>query len=117
MMPPNSRGYQPPRQTAPAGPIQSDMEQALSNLPDQVADALLKWRMATLEREKTDAKLYLSFKVGGGKRTGDDLKAMVRDDDEHFRTVLEEAKAESNFVRLNERLLAWKKLASMRAAF
>jgi hypothetical protein len=97
--------------------IQSTIEIQLDKLPDLVAQALEVWRMATLEREKTEALLYLQFKGKGDKRTADELKAMVRSDSSRYEAVLKEIRAESDYTRLYERLLSFKKQASLRTAF
>lgn len=95
----------------------SQIADALEKLPDQVADSLLSWRRATLEREKLEAILFLRFKGGEFKRTGSEIEAMVQSDGGRFEACLNEAKAESEYNRLNERLLSFKKLASLRVAF
>lgn len=94
-----------------------ELEQALFNLPDQVADALVKWRTASLERERAEAKLYLHFKSEGDKRTSDEIKAMVRSDSGRYEVVLKEIEAEVEYNRLNDRLLSFKKMASLRVAY
>ena len=93
------------------------IEQSLDELPEQVADALQAWRLASLEREKLEALLYLKFKAGEGKRTSDEIKAMVRSDGERYAASLTELKAEVQYQRLYERLLSVKRLASLRTAF
>jgi hypothetical protein len=95
----------------------ADIDRTLNETPDLIANALETWRMATLEREKIEALLYLQFKGDGEKRTADELKAMVRSDGSRYRVVLDEIKAESEYTRLYERLLAAKKAASLRTAF
>lgn len=93
------------------------IEENLGELPDQVADALERWRLSSLEREKLEALLYLRFKGGEGKKTSDEIKAMVRSDGERYTACLTELKAEANHQRLYERLLSFKRLASLRTAF
>ena len=93
------------------------IEQNLDELPDAVANALERWRMASLQREKLEALLYLRFKADAGKRTSDELKAMVKADGGHYSASLAEIKAEIEYNRLYERLLSTKKLASLRTAF
>ena len=97
--------------------IKSDLEAGLEKLPDEVADALLRWRLATLDREKTEALIYLKFKGEGEKRTADELKMMVRADSGRYAAVLREVRAESDYTRLYERLMSFKKSASLRTAF
>ena len=96
--------------------MKSDLESALENLPDQIADALTKWRKATLEREKIEGLLYARLK-GEDKRTGDEIKALIKSDPDRYAAVLVELTAESNYTRLYERLLSFKKLADHRTAF
>ena len=99
------------------GSRNADLEKSLEELPDKVADALLAWRRTTLEREKLEAILFLRFKGGEFKRTGSEIEAMVQSDGGRFEACLNEAKAESDYRRLDERLMSWKKLASLRTAF
>ncbi len=94
-----------------------EIEQELIDLPEMVADSLLKWRTKTLEREKTDALLYLRFKAGEPGRTATEIKALINSSEGHFSANLEEAKAESRYTFLNEKLMAAKKVASLRTAF
>jgi hypothetical protein len=97
--------------------LKTDLEESLEQLPDKVASSLLKWRKATLERERIEAILYLQYKAGVEKRTQDEIKALVRQDGGRYQSVLDEAVAESEHTRLNERLMCAKKEASMRTAF
>lgn len=99
------------------GLINTDLEDSLSQLPDKVADALQKWRIATLEREKCEALLYMGFKGGQVDRTATEIKALINGSGERYSCVLDEIKAESEYVRLNEKLMAIKKEMSMRTAF
>lgn len=99
------------------GLLNADLETALGELPDKVADALKEWRVATLEVEKTEALLYLKHRGGNFKRTADEIKAMVKSDQGRYEVCLKEALAESEYNRLNERLMSWKKLASLRTAY
>jgi hypothetical protein len=99
------------------GSQNAGLEQSLDQLPDLVADALQAWRLASLEREKLEALLYLRFKGGEGKKTSDEIKAMVRSDGERYTKCLAELLAETNYQRLLERLYSVKKLAALRTAF
>jgi hypothetical protein len=99
------------------GLINSDLENELQALPDKVADALLNWRLATLDREKTDALLYASIKGADKGLTATEIKAMIQGDQGHYNAVLAEIKAESEYKRTDEILMAKKKLASLRTAF
>lgn len=96
-----------------------NLEQVLSDLPEKVASKLEAWRMSTLNREKTEAILYLRFKgaTDGQKRTSDEIKAMIREDGERYQAVLAEIKAESAYNLANETLMCAKKKASLRTAF
>lgn len=94
-----------------------DTEKQLEDLPDRVADALQAWRIASLEREKLEALLYMRFKGSGEKRTSDEIKAMVRSDALRYEASLKEIGAEVNYNRLYERLMSVKKVASLRTAF
>jgi len=92
-------------------------EKDLLELPDKIADSLVAWRTATLNREKADAVLFLRFKGGEEKRTSDEIKAMVRVDGGRYDLVLKEIMAESEYNRLNEKLMSAKKICSLRTAF
>lgn len=96
---------------------QQTVEQDLSELPDRVADAQRAWKTKEQEVKHEAARLFLSFKAKGLERTGMELKAMVQSDPGYYQLCLDAVVAESEFTRLNEKLLASKKLASMRAAF
>lgn len=89
----------------------------LGTLPDRVADAQMAWKTKEAEVKRDAARLYLSFKVKNMDRTSMELRAMVENDPGHYQLCLDAIVAESEFTRLNEKLLASKKLASMRTAF
>ena len=94
-----------------------DTEAILLNFPDLVADALIKWREATLAREKTEALLYLSFKGQDTDRSATEIKAMINSSESRFKDVLTEIQAEGEYNRLYEKLLGAKKIASLRTAY
>jgi citrate lyase beta subunit len=94
-----------------------DLEEALGQLPEEVAQALENWRTATLMREKMEALLYARYKGQDTKRTATDVKALVNADSDRYNAVLAEIKAESAYIRVYERLLAKKKMASLRSAY
>lgn len=94
-----------------------DIEQNLYTLPDTVAQALENWRLAELDREKVEALLYARFKAEDNGRTASDVKALLNANLERYEAVLKEIKAESNYHRLSERLMSFKKIASLRTAF
>jgi len=97
--------------------VNDDLEKSLSELPDKVADNLLKWRKATLEREKEEALLYIGFKGIDTKRTATEIKALINSSDSRYQSVMKEIMAEAEYNRLNEKLLAAKKSATLRTAF
>lgn len=97
-------------------PQNDQVEEDLQTLPNQVADALYSWRLATAEKEKLDALLYLQFK-GEGDKTVDEIKSLVKSNPTRFEAILNEIKAESDYVRLYERLLSLKRVAGLRTAF
>lgn len=101
-------------------PLESNnagVENDLETLPDEVATALLAWRRSTLEREKTEALIYLRLKGENPDRTVGELKALVDSHDVRYSVRLKEAEEESGYQRLYERLLAAKRLANLRTAF
>ena len=97
--------------------IQSDLEQALESLPEEVSKALLNWRKATLDREKLEASIYLQYKAENEKATATDLKHMVNKSNARYEHVLAEISFESVFKLKEETLMARKKEASLRTAF
>lgn len=94
-----------------------DLEQALADGPDLIADALEKWRVASLEREKIEALLYASVKGGADKITASEIRARINSDPNRYDAVLAEIRAEANYTRLLERHLSNKRRASLRVAF
>lgn len=101
----------------PGGP--PTIEEDLASLPDQVADALGKWRFKTADKKREAARLLLTFKAqhAGEGLTMTELKAMVANDPGYYKICLDEIMEESRYVRLYERLLCTKRAASMRTAF
>jgi hypothetical protein len=95
----------------------SDIEKSLEELPDQIASALEWWRKATLDREKCEALLYLREKGLDKERSATEIKALVHSDDLRYSRVLDEIKAEAEYNRLYESLMAAKKRADLRTAF
>ncbi len=94
-------------------------EDELTNLPDLVADALGKWRFKTAEKKREWARLLLTFKAkqAAEELTMTELKAMVQNDQGYYQICLDEIMEESRYVRLYERLMCSKRIASMRTAF
>lgn len=100
---------------APYGELETD----LAGLPDQVADAQAAWKRKEAELKHERARLHLSLKakMAGTEPTQSDLRAMVDGDTNIYLKTLECVTAESEYTRLMEKLMATKRLASMRAAF
>lgn len=96
-----------------------DINAVLVDYPDKVADALEDWRMAALERERMEAKTYLTLKANNAvnKITESWLENMVIDDTEVYKARLTEIKAETSYQRVLEKLLCAKKRAAIREAF
>lgn len=99
----------------------AQVEEQLEELPDKVAEALLVWRKATIERETVEAILFVEKKkaaLASGGPAGDDyIKSLVRSDENRRAACECEAAAESIHCRLYERLLGAKRQAAVRAAF
>lgn len=97
----------------------STIEEELESLPDRVADALREWRTKEAQKRHTAAGLLMSFKAKTAELglTMTELKAMVDHDAEYYKLCLECVTTESEYVRLNERLMAAKKAASLRTSF
>lgn len=100
---------------APYGELETD----LAGLPDKVADALAVWKKAETSKRHEAARLYLTYKakLAGRETTSTELKAMVEVDPAYYQICLDCVTAESEYVRLYEKLMSAKKSASMRAAF
>lgn len=101
----------------PPGSNNQDLEQSLADLPDKVADALKDWRIATLERERCEALLYAEFKGQDKERTATEIKALIHASNNRYQSVMREIKAESEYNRLYERLMALKKRCYLRTAY
>jgi hypothetical protein len=98
----------------------AEIVEVLGTYPDKTADALARWKRATLERERCAAKFYLDAKAkaaGGEKVTVKELEMMVEADDGHYKACLDEIMAEADHLRFYERLMSAKKMASVRAGF
>ena len=94
-----------------------DLESSLELLPDKVADVLLEWRKATLEREKTEALLFVEFKANEEEKSSTEIKALINSSPERYAKVMEEIKAEVEYNRWYEKLLSVKKRASLRTSY
>lgn len=94
-----------------------EIEQQLAEGPDQVANALIKWRMATLDREKAEALLYARLKGEDDNRTATEIKELIRADNGRYEMVVSEIKAEAEYNRYYEKLMSAKKISALRTAF
>jgi hypothetical protein len=95
-----------------------EMTEVMDTYPDLVADALAAWKKAGIEKDRIFARAYLELKarsVGLGKVTVSELESNVRALDEHYKAALDEVIAESEYVRVYEKLMSAKKQASMRS--
>lgn len=99
------------------GSQNAQTEEILEKGPEEVSKALLNWRRATLEREKTESRVYLRLKAQNPDKTATELKYMLHDDLERYEAVLQEISFEAVFTSKEQTLLAAKKLASLRTAF
>lgn len=93
------------------------LQKLLEQGPEAVSKALSNWRIKTLEREKLEAILYTTFKGNGEKRTSDEIKALIRQDNARYHAMLEEIEAETEYTRVNEKHLSNKKIAALLSAF
>jgi hypothetical protein len=94
-----------------------EMTEVMDTYPDLVADALATWKRAGIEKDRIFARQYLELKarsVGLGKVTVSELESNVRATEEHYQAALAEVVAESEYVRVYEKLMSAKKQASMR---
>lgn len=97
----------------------AEIEVAMETLPDIVGDALYNFKAAIVDKERLCAKTFLEFKARsvGEKITVAEIDAMVKADIGCYKAALNEVEKESEYVKWNEKLLAAKKLASLRTAF
>lgn len=93
-----------------------ELEKALIDLPDEVADALLVWRTATLNREREEALLHAKLRARDIEMPAAQLKALINANDTRYEFVLIEIKAESEYNRKYEKLMGAKKIAALRVA-
>lgn len=98
---------------------ESEITEILDTYPDKVADAQKFWKAKESGLKHERARVYLDFKAKlvGSEPTQGDLKAMVENDMGIYKLALECVTAESEYTRLMEKLMAAKRLASMRTAF
>lgn len=97
-----------------------EIVEVLGTFPDKTATALQRWKTATLERKRVASKFYLETKAraaGGEKLTVKELEMMVEGNDDHYKACLEEIMAEAEHLKLYEKLMSAKKMASLRAGF
>ena len=97
----------------------SQIEEELNTLPDLVADARKRWLTETAKKKHEAVRLLLAFKAqhAGQGLTMTELRAMVNNDAGYYKICMEEVVAESDYIRLYEKLLCSKKQASLRTAF
>lgn len=97
----------------------AEIEAAMETLPDVVGDALYNFKSAIIDKERLCAKTFLEFKArsAGEKITVAEIEAMVKADVDCYKAALHEVERESEYVKWNEKLMAAKKLASLRSAF
>ena len=97
----------------------AEILEIMDTYPDTVAKAKEAWQLATAARERTFARLYLTLKANSAEKkvTTEELKAKVRDSEEHFKAVQDEIMAESAYNLAYETLMSAKKQAGLRAAF
>ena len=79
-------------------------EQERHDLPDKVAKAEQDWVKAEIAREELEAKLYVQFKMADGKRTADEIKALILTTKTSHDARLTESLAKIEYKRLNNRL-------------
>ena len=97
----------------------SEIIEVIGKYPDLVADAEKAWKIAKLERERSEALSYFRLKAqtADEKVTEKWLENKVRTDEEVHKAKLDEIVKESEYNRLYEKLMSAKKMASLRAAF
>lgn len=98
-------------------PGNMDIEAELARLPEAVAEALEKWEISTLDRERVDAMLFAMIKGRDEKKSATEIKMEIQGHPEHYQASLNEIKAHALYTRLYEQLLAGKRRASLRTAF
>lgn len=94
----------------------ADLEKDLNELPERVADAQMAWDLAILQREKQEAILDAQIRLEGDF-TATEIKARINANSERFEACLIELEKKRQYTFLYERLMAAKKLASLRTAF
>lgn len=97
----------------------AEIEAAMETLPDIVGDALYNFKAAIIDKERLCAKTFLEFKArsAGEKITVAEIEAMVKADVDCYKAALNEVSWESEYTKWNEKLMAAKKMASLRSAF
>jgi hypothetical protein len=96
-----------------------NIEEILETYPDLTADALARFKTASVEKERIYSKSYLEIKArtAGEKITVGEIDALIKTSAEWYSAAMEEIKAESEWTRCTERLMAAKKQAAFRTAF
>ncbi len=97
----------------------AEIEAAMETLPDVVGDALYNFKAAMVDKERLCAKTFLEIKARsvGEKITVAEIDAMVKADVDCYKAALNEVAMESEYTKWNEKLMAAKKMCSMRTAF
>lgn len=93
------------------------VEEDLETLPEKVSEQLVKWRTASLDREKCEALLYARFHGEDPSRTATAIKSLINSNEERYQIVLKEIQEEAHYNFLYEKLMSAKKIASLRTAF
>lgn len=94
-----------------------DVEQALSEGPDKVANSLLEWRKASLEKKRLAGLLFIEMKAKNPEMSSTEIKTRLQGSKEIFDAEMKEAVAEANYTRCLESHLAAKKLSNIRTAY
>lgn len=100
-----------------ASPGNEDLERSLLELPDDVALAKRKWSEASLHRKEIEAEWFLHFKGSLEKATVKEIECRAQLEKEVHDSSMEELIAESEYIRLYEKLLSDKTIAKLRTAF
>lgn len=94
-----------------------DIEKALNELPDLLSQALEDWRLASLNLERYEAILAAKIRGSNPGIKSVEVKDKINADEQWYNLNIEVIKKESYHNLLENRLLAAKKMASLRTAF
>jgi hypothetical protein len=97
----------------------SEMENVIETYPDLIAEAQSRYELAEEERKMIYANKYytLTLEHSNQKTTTKFIEAMILRDPEHHSAKIKEIMAHEEYTRLNEKLMAAKKLCDHRTAF